>query len=95
MYKTPEGKKCAIGLHIPDDLYDPSMENQVVEKLLFNFPSLSVYLSSKYGEIQISDISFIGQVQVTIHDSRSRLYMPLLTLEEAKKMLSYFMEAGV
>lgn len=26
LYRTPDGLKCAIGCHIPDDKYDPKME---------------------------------------------------------------------
>lgn len=29
-YRTPDGRKCAIGCLIPDERYDPSMEGKVI-----------------------------------------------------------------
>lgn len=34
MYRTPDGKKCAIGVLIPDADYDPAMEGLPVLQLL-------------------------------------------------------------
>jgi len=36
MYLSEEGNKCAFGLLIPDELYDPSFEGETVEKLIPN-----------------------------------------------------------
>lgn len=33
-YRTLEGERCAVGCLIPDEMYDPSMENQGVDWLI-------------------------------------------------------------
>jgi hypothetical protein len=33
MYRGAEGAKCAFGLFIPDEVYDPKMENETVRSL--------------------------------------------------------------
>lgn len=42
MYRTEDGKKCAAGVFIPDDAYDPKMEGEpwyyVVEKFPMSIP---------------------------------------------------------
>lgn len=35
-YRAPDGKMCAVGCLIPDELYDPKMENKGVMWLLVN-----------------------------------------------------------
>lgn len=34
MYRTPNGTKCAIGLHITDDEYRPEMEKRQIKELV-------------------------------------------------------------
>ncbi|HSW91517.1 MAG TPA: hypothetical protein VLG09_02635 [Candidatus Saccharimonadales bacterium] len=33
-YRGPDGSKCAIGCAIPDELYDPRMEDKVVDMIM-------------------------------------------------------------
>lgn len=33
-YRTPEGLKCAAGVHIPDDVYRPAMEGTSIGSLI-------------------------------------------------------------
>ncbi len=33
-YRAPDGSKCAVGCLIPDELYTPSMEGQVIDGTL-------------------------------------------------------------
>jgi len=37
-YRGDEGRKCVIGALIPDDKYDPNMEERGVYSLLIDFP---------------------------------------------------------
>lgn len=39
-YRGPNGEKCAIGLLIPDELYDPKMELTTIEELLNDNPTI-------------------------------------------------------
>jgi len=38
-YRTDDGRKCAIGRHIPDDLYEPEMEGELRPKIIDALPS--------------------------------------------------------
>lgn len=40
-YRAVDGKKCAIGILIPDREYDPSMEDTAVRDILVDVPSLN------------------------------------------------------
>ena len=40
LYRGPAGTKCAIGFHIPDELYEPEMEGIGVGNLLGHYPKL-------------------------------------------------------
>ena len=40
LYRGPEGTRCAIGFHIPDELYKPEMEGKGVGNLLGHHPEL-------------------------------------------------------
>lgn len=40
LYRGPEGTRCAIGFHIPDDMYNLRMEGVGVSNLLQNYPEL-------------------------------------------------------
>lgn len=41
MYRSEDGCKCAAGLLIPDNLYDPTMENKSIPKVIEDFPDLA------------------------------------------------------
>jgi hypothetical protein len=40
MYRTPDGRKCAIGALIPDEMYSPCFEDKPVRALLREFPEI-------------------------------------------------------
>ena len=40
-YRTEEGLKCAVGVLIPDDIYDREMEGRAVRKLVERCPEVS------------------------------------------------------
>jgi len=47
VYRLPNGLKCAIGCHIPDELYDPKMEKKGIIRLIKDFPD---QMKSVFGE---------------------------------------------
>ena len=40
LYRGPEGTRCAIGFHIPDEMYKWGMEGKCVGNLLGHYPEL-------------------------------------------------------
>jgi hypothetical protein len=63
LYRGPDGKKCAIGHLIPDELYDPDMEGR----------GMSIHAFTKFAAIlgwNESDIKFLSGLQET-HDNAS------------------------
>ena len=91
------GLKCAIGVHIPEELYDPAMEDKSVQSILVKFPKLKEYFESKYGEITgnasvatpTEDYAFLNKVQLELHDYYPSDYTTNpLTLEKAKHLIS-------
>ncbi len=40
-YRTPDGLRCAAGCMIPDEAYDPAMENKLIRHVVENFPQVS------------------------------------------------------
>jgi hypothetical protein len=49
MYRDGKGRKCAIGHGIPDEKYDPGMENNKPLTLLEQFPSLA----EEFGAVSV------------------------------------------
>lgn len=40
MYRTPDGRKCAVGALVPDEAYDPSCEGDGVSTLFREYPDM-------------------------------------------------------
>ena len=53
LYRGPNGTRCAIGILIPDKLYNPGMEKSSIDSVLTNFPKLADYLESKSMEDRV------------------------------------------
>jgi hypothetical protein len=51
-YRTPDGLKCAVGVLIPDELYDPEMDSGIVDILYIlkqgKFPQLNLLIRHMY-----------------------------------------------
>lgn len=47
VYRTKDCAMCAIGVHIPEDVYTPKMENRGVISLLMDFPELRAYIPNE------------------------------------------------
>lgn len=43
-YRTPNGQKCAIGILMPDELYQPTMESTMVGYLLTQYTLVREHL---------------------------------------------------
>lgn len=65
-YRTPEGLKCAFGVHIEDTEYSPKMESQSVYELHKNYPKIFDRL-----DISMLDLGFVADLQ-SMHDVESR-----------------------
>ncbi len=62
VYRAPDGKKCAAGVLIPDELYDATFEGNRAAAVLGRLADKSPEMSRLAEEI-----SFVGQLQL-IHD---------------------------
>lgn len=69
-YRGDGGCMCAIGALIPDDKYDPDMENQTVYGLIDEFPGALAHLGifAGLGASARWHASFLAKLQA-IHDS--------------------------
>lgn len=55
-YRDPHGRKCAVGVLIPDALYHPNMETVFVSPLLTGYPVLRDYMSRNVS--LLADLQF-------------------------------------
>lgn len=42
-YRGEDGKKCAVGLLLPDSLYHPDMEGKAIERVFQHFPEVKEF----------------------------------------------------
>lgn len=49
-YRDPQGRKCAIGHLIPDELYQKEMEDMTIYGVLQEFPELKEFLDVQCDE---------------------------------------------
>lgn len=56
LYRDPNGGSCAAGCHIPDDLYDPAMEENAIHAVLSTYPKLRNYIPDEYLASALQDI---------------------------------------
>lgn len=61
LFRGPNGTKCAVGVLIPDDIYDPAMddpqEHSTIPHLLRNFPKAKELLRGISGDF-LKDLQF-------------------------------------
>jgi hypothetical protein len=86
-YRNPEGHKCALGIHIPDEIYTEKMEGHWAVGLLMRYPTVKDVLERKYGAFGDGDIHFIGNVQSFLHDQPGQNGEPLPTIEQVIQQL--------
>lgn len=59
-YRDPSGAKCALGLLIPDALYDPKMESLGTDALLRCYPAIRALLAEGFDgtPAQLGEFSY-------------------------------------
>ena len=75
MYRTPDGRKCAIGALIPDDAYSQRLEDKSVGTLSREFPGIM-----RASGLSDGDLCFLFALQ-DAHDGRA---------SSNKSFLNYF-----
>ena len=66
LYRAPDGSKCAVGCLIPDELYDPSFENNSADFFFYSEPEVGTAMN-----INIHDkmsLRLLNRLQ-SIHDN--------------------------
>ena len=82
MYRGPDGLKCAIGCLIPDYLYRPRMEDQVLHSVWASVPDL------------IQDYEFMNELQY-LHDHEQNWTDDVVMQNAAIQFaVSYNLDAG-
>jgi hypothetical protein len=67
LYRGPNGTKCAIGVSIPDNKYDPGMENRGIRGIMSNYePNLGRVFDK-------NDLDFLAELQ-QVHDNLANSY---------------------
>lgn len=79
--------KCAIGLLIPDEMYQPEFEGKPIHQLIAVHDRLRTHLQIEYGKFETGDIGFLQHVQYTLHDYRASRNLPILHPDDAVKLL--------
>lgn len=82
MYRGPEGKKCAMGIFIPDELYHPNMEGAAAFSLL---ESQGTQYNSELEKVMPLDAGGMMQLQ-SQHDQN------LFEVEEDSNVLARILE---
>lgn len=65
MYRGPDGKKCAVGMFIPDDAYNPNMEGK---KAIF----IEQYCPYNINSVMPLYLYQMAQLQI-VHDHSNEL----------------------
>ena len=83
LYRGPEGTKCAVGILIPDEQYNPSMEHHTVQTLIDKFPMPEYFNRDKIMLIALqrihdSDLVSTWKLQLEIVSVVYNLEMPIV-----------------
>ena len=79
-YRGDNGISCAIGILIPDEIYNPCMEGNDVYELLEAFPVVALQLDLN----GLEDTDFLSELQ-NIHDHNSPEKWPTLLQKSAEE----------
>lgn len=82
LYRAPNGRKCGIGQHIPDELYSRGFEGDSIGTLLDRDEKLRAYFETLVDSNR--GFAFLNWVQANLHDHRAFDNLPLLTADEAE-----------
>ena len=70
VYRGPNGTRCAAGAVIPDELYDPAMENSPIDDVLAMYPRLAVAVGT-----DVDTVSLLIELQ-EVHDNLANCRSP-------------------
>ena len=62
LYRTDDGRKCAVGALIPDDAYDPKCESTPIDRLFRDLPGMM-----EAAGLRSENADFLEDIQL-IHD---------------------------
>jgi hypothetical protein len=79
LYRGDNGMSCAIGILIPDEIYNRHMEGNDVYELLQSFPVIALHLDLN----GLEDTEFLSELQ-NIHDHNSPEKWPTLLQKSAE-----------
>lgn len=65
LYRTKDGKKCAAGCLIPDELYSPQMEGEDIQTVLRQYPQVKHAILG--DDVEDSRFALLGNLQ-SVHD---------------------------
>ncbi len=67
-YRSGDGRKCAVGIHIPDDMYHADLEGEMVHSKVI----VHALMASGISEYSERDVLYLLQ---GIHDDRAYHYV--------------------
>lgn len=70
-YRTKDGRCCAIGIVIPDDVYNPDMENSPIDELLEDGLKLEDIGLSNFEPDDIWEIQNVHDMMATFVTTRT------------------------
>jgi len=99
LYHSPDGKKCAIGVLIPDKEYKPAIENSGDVRYLINYhpscpKSLSVYCDNTQTMMLLEELQGIHD-EMIIEDWINGLLVTALNFNLDNSVLRQFQEKSV
>src|SRR5947209_3382215 len=68
VYRAEDGRKCAFGHLIPDEMYESEMEGKSACAVLRDFPTVKKHLETIYDALAPDDLDFIDSIQYLLHD---------------------------
>lgn len=81
LYRASDGRKCAFGVLIPDELYNPILENTTVDHIFGLFSSrlkeqdrqkydmVAATIRAYFGPLNVEEVEFLRTLQ-QVHDNK-------------------------
>jgi hypothetical protein len=105
MYRGPERRKCAIGMLMPDEVYNRDMEGKTFRLLVADYPAFGEHLKARFPGLELpgvchfgrgilgdnDDVTFFAELQL-LHDTRFERGLPPPSYDEG---LSFLRKKGV
>jgi hypothetical protein len=86
MYRGPNGVRCAAGIHIPPEIYDPEMEGLTVDRLidrLIDFPEVLDYFQENTWLLVQMQTAHDDYMPRSVIDSISRWEVRMLQIAKS------------